>query len=115
MVRARTTASDLTELVELQKADDTSPDGGGGVARSWSTTKRVWAAIQPLSATQRFLQDGEKHVRTHRITVRADPLIEAGTTRLRLGSRIFEVDGDLDPLERGEFVQILSREYAETT
>jgi len=67
-----------------------TPDGAGGVARSYTSIASIWAEVTPLSAHGEVVAAGSGATRGYRILVRAGPDI---TTRHRLrdGVRIFRV------------------------
>lgn len=67
-----------------------TPDGAGGVTRTWATADTVWAAIEPLGAGFRFAAGQAGQTVTHRITMRAGPDL---TVRHRLtdGTRTYEI------------------------
>ena len=89
--RARNTqmASRLRHLMVLQQPVNT-PDGGGGVTRSWSDVAGVWAEIAPLSGNERLEHMRlESHV-THRIRLRWRDDITP-IMRVVFGTRIFAI------------------------
>ena len=67
-----------------------TPDGAGGVARSYVHAATLWAEVTPLSARERVLADASGTSVTHRIRIRTRGDVTR-RHRLRLGVRIFRI------------------------
>ncbi|MCP8937785.1 phage head closure protein [Alsobacter sp. SYSU M60028] len=76
-----------------------TPDGFGGVLRSFSPRACVWAAFEPLRAADAQVADAPGQVVTHRVTLRRDSGVDA-SMRLQRGARLFTVQAVFDPDER---------------
>ena len=73
-----------------------SPDGFGGVIRTWQPGPVLWGSIEHLSARDRVEADKADAAVTHRVTLRhREGLGE--TTRLLLGPRRFRIRSSSDP------------------
>ena len=73
-----------------------SPDGFGGVIRTWQPGPLLWGAIEHLSARDRVAADKADAAVTHRITLpHRDGVSEA--MRLLLGPRRFRIRSADDP------------------
>lgn len=73
-----------------------SPDGFGGVTRSYEAGPRLWGAIEMLSAVERVRADRPEGVATHRVTLlHRDGVTDA--MRLTLGLRRFRIKVAGDP------------------
>jgi len=76
-----------------------TPDGQGGVTRSFVAVDALWAAIA-TSAAPGEIAERPGAVLSHRITMRAPATLQPGD-RLRLGARRFLVEAVSDPDGRG--------------
>jgi SPP1 family predicted phage head-tail adaptor len=91
------------------EAPDETPDGAGGVVRSWTALGEIWAAIEPLSAGESIVADKRVGRLTHRIVIRhrADLTLNH---RFRLGTRTFAIRSLRDAEERGRLLECLVEE-----
>lgn len=101
--------SDLNHRITLQQGAET-PDGGGGVTRSWAAlgdTPEVYAAIEALSgnAQARLAQFGSRV--THRVTLRFRTDVRAGQRLLWQGAP-YAIVFVRDPDGRGAWLEILA-------
>lgn len=96
----------------LIEAPVETPDGTGGVSRSYETTGAVWAAVTPLSA--REITDAARLdvAVTHRIVVRMRADL-SNRHRLRLGGRIFRIVTTRDQDGSGRFLEISAQEQTD--
>lgn len=82
-------------LMTLEIPQDT-PDGFGGLVRSYVAGPSLWARIVPLKYNyDRTAEQTELHV-THRVIIRHRTDIDL-SRRLRLGARLFALRGYFDP------------------
>lgn len=79
----------LRRRVTIEAPVDT-PDGAGGVARTWESAGEVWAAVEPVGAGFRFAAGQAGQAVTHRITLRAGPDLTV-RHRLQDGTRTYEI------------------------
>lgn len=79
----------LKRRIAIEAPVDT-PDGAGGVIRTWDTADTVWAAVEPVGAGFRLAAGQAGQTVTHRITLRAGPEL---TVRHRLndGTLTYEI------------------------
>jgi SPP1 family predicted phage head-tail adaptor len=91
-------AGKLRHRVEIQTATET-PDGMGQPIKSWSTTGRAWAAIEPASGREAMLGQLQQSTVAVNVTMRYQPGIAAGQ-RLKYGARIFNIGAVLNVEER---------------
>jgi SPP1 family predicted phage head-tail adaptor len=99
---------DLRHRLVLEQPVET-PDGAGGVARSFAALATLWAKVTPVSARERMEAAARGATVTHRIVIRA----RGGVTtrhRLRLGARIFRIAALHDEDESGRFTVIEAEE-----
>jgi SPP1 family predicted phage head-tail adaptor len=77
----------------------------------WVDVVTCWAAIEPLSAKERFVAGAADAEVTHRIRIRyrADVGFSA-KMRVKYGARIFRVEGIRDPLEAHRELELLAVE-----
>jgi SPP1 family predicted phage head-tail adaptor len=73
-----------------------SPDGFGGVIRSYAPGPQVWGAMEMLSGTERIRADRPEQSLTHRITLRYRDGV-TGAMRLTAGLRRFSIRTASDP------------------
>jgi SPP1 family predicted phage head-tail adaptor len=96
----------------LQALVTTGKDTFGQPTLVWDDVATIWAKVSPLSAREAFWASQIQASTTHTIVCRYDPRIVT-TARLRMGSRIFNLDGpprDLD--ERNIYMVINAIERA---
>jgi len=89
-----------------------TPDGAGGVIRTYETTGTIWAAVTPLSA--REITDAARLgvVVTHRIVARMRANL-SNRHRLRLGGRIFRIVTTRDQDGTSRFLEISAQEQTD--
>lgn len=87
----------------------TTPDGGGGVARTWALVAEVWGAIRPVSGGETFEADGLHGRVSHEIWIRHRTGVRP-EMRFALGTRRFEVRAVIDWAERHRFLRCLVEE-----
>ena len=73
-----------------------SPDGFGGVIRSYASGPQLWGAMEMLSGTERVRADRPEQSLTHRITLRYREGV-TGAMRLTSGLRRFAIRAAADP------------------
>lgn len=67
-----------------------TPDGTGGVVRTYAGGPLLWASVTPLAARGSVVADSAGASVTHRIIVRSGPQVTT-RHRLRKGVRIFRI------------------------
>jgi SPP1 family predicted phage head-tail adaptor len=86
-----------------------TPDGAGGVTRSYSAVTTLWAALRPSGADGDIVAAATGATITHRILIR----VHSGITtrhRLREGSRIFRIVALRDHDGTRRFTEIAAEE-----
>lgn len=73
-----------------------TPDGFGGVIRSYAAGPQLWGAMEMVSATERLRADRPEQAVTHRVTLRYREGIGAAM-RLTAGLRRFAIKSATDP------------------
>jgi SPP1 family predicted phage head-tail adaptor len=98
----------LRDRLVLEQPVET-PDGAGGVTRSYAGVATLWAAVTPVSARDVVVADDLTATVTHRIVIRARDDV---TTRHRLrdGARIFRIVTLRDQDGGGRFLEIGAQE-----
>ena len=86
-----------------------SPDGAGGVTRSYATVTTLWAAVTPVSARGNVVADDVGANVTHRIIIRSGSDVST-RHRLREGARIFRILALQDQDGSGRFIEINAEE-----
>ena len=90
-----------------------TPDGAGGVSRSWSTIASPRAYVKPISGGERFQAMAISATVTHRIFIRYRTDI-LPSDRIEIGSRLFQIRAVLDIEERKRWLEIFAEEGAQT-
>jgi SPP1 family predicted phage head-tail adaptor len=85
-----------------------TPDGAGGVMRTYEEHSTVWAAVEPVAGGFRFATERTGQTVTHRITLRAGPELTV-QHRLRDGTRIYQIRSILAD-EEARFLTALTEE-----
>lgn len=101
-------ASLLKHQIILQKPSY-SRDAMGGAIVYWMDSKTLWAAIEPMRASENFEFHKEQFKRTHKITCRYHADI-APNLRFRKAGRIFHIKSVLDVNEEGHTLECLCEE-----
>ena len=86
-----------------------TPDGFGGVVRSFEPGPALWGSIEALRAGDRVRADRTESAATHRITLPFRPDV-TGANRLSLGPRRFRVAAAFDPDGRRRSLVCLAEE-----
>jgi SPP1 family predicted phage head-tail adaptor len=86
-----------------------TPDGAGGVTRSYATVTTLWAAVVPVAARGGVVADDLGATVTHRIVARSGPDVTT-RHRLREGARIFRILALRDQDGSGRFLEISAEE-----
>ena len=73
-----------------------SPDGFGGVIRTYAAGPQVWGMMEMLSGAERIRADRPEQSLTHRITLRYREGV-TGAMRLSAGLRRFAIRAASDP------------------
>ena len=101
----------LRERLVLEQPVET-PDGAGGVTRSYASVTTLWAALIPVSARDQVVADSLGASITHRIVIRSRADVTT-RHRLRKGSRIFRIVALRDQDGSGRFLEISAQERAD--
>ena len=86
-----------------------TPDGAGGVTRTYTEDSTVWAAIELVAGGYRFATDRSGQTVTHRITLRVGPDLTV-QHRLRDGTRIYQIRSVLAEDADDRFLTALTEE-----
>jgi SPP1 family predicted phage head-tail adaptor len=98
----------LRHEMALQQAARVA-DALGGQTETWQTLATVWAHLAPATASPVNRADGEEAEITHRVVLRADPLVQRGM-RLADGERVFAIRAVRDLDETGRYLVCLTQE-----
>ena len=102
------TIGELRHRLTLE-APQEIPDGSGGVNRIWAEVAEIWAAIDPLGASEAVVADKRVARLTHSIVVRKRGDVSLNH-RFRLRERIFTIRSIRDAAEDGRFLECLVEE-----
>ncbi|OPZ41656.1 MAG: Phage head-tail joining protein [Bacteroidetes bacterium ADurb.BinA104] len=104
-------AGSLNKRIEIQSKTSTA-DGLGGYSDVWATTKRAWAAIWPLSASDVIEGMKTSAQVTHRVRIRYQSGITSAM-RIKFGSLYFSIIAPpINPNMANEYLDILCKETA---
>ena len=103
-----TDPGELKHRIGLEAPVET-PDGAGGVARSYATAATLWAKVTPVAARGDVEADGFAGTVTHHIVIRSGPDVTT-RHRLREGTRIFRIVALRDQDGGGRFLEIHAQE-----
>lgn len=93
----------------MLEAPSRAPDGGGGVAVTWTAVATLWAELRSLSGAEQVVADGLQGRVTHEISIRKRMDISPAM-RLRYGQRIFTIWAVLDRDGHEPFIRIQAEE-----
>ena len=99
----------LKHHAELQGKSQLS-DGGGGIAVSWVTERKIWCQIRPLSGTQRMEAMARQSEVSHEIYARYQSDVDPDVLtdkRIRFGASIYNINAAFLPEEFPEFVRMI--------
>lgn len=82
-----------------------APDGQGGFTESWTNSSTVWCSIEPYKGWERFQAGQLATPITHKIEMRYNRSLST-TSRLKFGTRYFEVKEALNRNEENRFLDI---------
>ena len=99
---------ELRHRLVLEQPVET-PDGAGGVSRSYATVTTLWAAVVPVTARGDVVAEDLSATVTQRIVIRSGPEVTT-RHRLREGARIFRVLALRDQYGSGRFIEINAEE-----
>lgn len=94
----------------LQEESKTS-DGRGGNTVTWVDVVTVWAALEPVSAKERYASEQVQRETTHRIQIRYRTGVHSGM-RAKHGNRIFSITGVVDVGEAHVKLQLDAKEVS---
>jgi SPP1 family predicted phage head-tail adaptor len=103
-----TAPGELRDRLVLEQAVET-PDGAGGVSRTYAAVATLWAALVPVAARGEVDADSLAADVTHRVVLRFRSDVTT-RHRLRAGARIFRIVALRDQDGRGRFLEIDAEE-----
>lgn len=103
-------AGQLRHRLEIQTKSGTQ-DTYGQPAEDWTTQATVWGSVEPLLGRERFTAQQTQAEVTHRIRIRHRDL--TAKSRIKFGSRYFEIIEILNPKERNVELSLLAKEEIE--
>lgn len=106
-----TAPGELRARLVLEQPVET-PDGAGGVARTYAGVATLWAALIPIAARGEVVADSLGDDVTHRVVIRFRSDVTT-RHRLRAGERIFRIVALRDQDGRGRFLEIDAQERAD--
>jgi len=101
-------AGKLRHRVQVQTYSETQ-DTYGEPDRTWTTATTVWASIEPLSGQELLAAQQLAAEASHRVIVRYNSSI-APTSRLKFGTRVFDIVSALNWQERGATMELFCKE-----
>jgi len=101
-------AGALRHRVALQSVG-TTYDDYGDLSDSWSTAASVWAAIDPVSGSEKDISGELSGVVTHKIKIRYRASVSP-QNRITFDSRTFQVESVRNWQERKIYLELLCKE-----
>jgi SPP1 family predicted phage head-tail adaptor len=89
-----------------------SPDGTGGVTRTYQTLATLWAKVEPVSSREQIVASAPGATITHRIVIRRRDDVTT-RHRLRLGMRVYRIVTLREADGSGRFTEISAQERVE--
>ena len=93
-------AGRLRHRVAIQ-SQSTTLDDYGEATGSWSTGDTVWAAVEPVSGSERDIGEGKAGIVSHRVVMRYNSSVSP-KKRLLFGSRVLNIDSVINVDELNE-------------
>lgn len=100
----------MTSPIKIQRRSGSS-DGQGGQTETWADIASVWAWIRPVKGYERFQAAQVQTPITHKITIHYRSDVTTAT-RIKFGTRIFNIKEVLNPDEANYFLEIIALETA---
>lgn len=98
----------LNKRVIVQTVSKSSDGAGGSATDTWADTATVWAGFDAVDPSEQF-EAGQQNTRApFMVTMRYRTLTNA--QRLKFGSRIFTINGIVNPGEKNEILQVMCEE-----
>ncbi len=98
----------LRDRVELQQPVRAANSFGEAVI-TYQTRMQRWAALVPVSTSERTQGGQTVSAVNYRVTIRHDPQV-GGEWRIRWGSKVLDIVSAVDPDGRGRTTEILATE-----
>lgn len=107
-------AGRLRHLVDIERETrPTDTDDSGGYRPGWETVVQTWASIEPLRGTESVLAQQLEEQRSHKITIRYYPGIDA-SMRIKWQGRIFNIRSVLAIREIQNVIELAADEGVAT-
>ncbi len=103
-------ASKLRSRITIEQPVDT-PDGSGGISRSWQEVAVLWAEILPLRGSERLRAMQLTSNVSHRFRIRFKTGITSAM-RISWNSKIFNIQAVLDTRPQSGMLELLAEEEA---
>jgi SPP1 family predicted phage head-tail adaptor len=95
------------------QARTAAQDGYGERQPAWADVATVWASVEPLRGREYLEGRQEQADISHRVAMRHRPGVSPAM-RLQLeGGRVLVIESVINPLERGERLELMCRELIE--
>ncbi len=101
-------AGQLRHRVKLQSATETQ-DSYGAIVQTWADVATVWASIEARTGRETFTAAQVYATADHIITIRYRSGVTA-KMRIVYGSRVFDIQGAVDPDGRKRTLMIYAKE-----
>lgn len=107
-------AGKLRHRVTLERCTETADAVTNEATETWSPYETVWASVEPVSGSERFISMQIQSGVTHAITIRTGPPVTAKWRALH-DERVFYVEQPpIDIEERGRKTILMCRERTES-
>ena len=101
----------MDQRIEIQDNQGTTQDAHGNPSADWRTVLRCWACVSPVSGSEAMVANQVNGKRPIKITMR--PIYDVTTkNRVRLGTRLFDVNSVVDVDTGGRVMELVCTEAA---
>lgn len=101
----------MDQRIEIQDNQASTQDAHGNPVSDWRTVLRCWAAVSPVSGGEAMVASQVNGKRPIKITMR--PIYDVTTkNRVRLGTRLFDVNSVVDIDTAGHVMELTCTEAA---
>ena len=99
---------ELRHRLTLEEPVET-PDGAGGMTRTYETLATLWAKVEPVSSREQVVASAPGATITHRIVIRRRDDVTT-RHRFRLGMRVYRIVTLREADGSGRFTEISAQE-----
>jgi len=109
-------AGKLDQRVTIEQPVEVRDADYGTMVKTWSPVATVWAAVEPLSGREFFLNQEQQSELTMRIRIRYSSLVAGITPKMRInfGGRMLQITAVMNLQQADDELQIMCAEWRTT-